>query len=149
MKNTIVVGLVDYENLGKTVNKVEIEYSFDGISFTASGTIWDAKQKNCLHAGLILDEILELFPEHDLVKRIHKVWSQWSLSDSCAGSPRQEEFLMNKNITQYEEAVLALTEAGLEPDSEYLYENKPYAYGSSLLQKKIPQAVADEILSWA
>jgi hypothetical protein len=37
---------------------------------------------------------------------------------------------------------------GLQPDPNYLYNNKPYAYGSRWLKRVLPQNIIDEIESW-
>lgn len=148
MKKTIVLGKVDYNNSGVKNNQVDIEYTFDGKRFSASAGVWNARKTDYESCGQMLDEVLSLFPDHELVQRIHKVWKKWHLNDMTAGSPRQEAHLENLNINNYDQAISALTEAGLEPDTEYMHNEQPYHYGTAWLQTELPQSVVDEILSW-
>lgn len=152
MKKKIVVGKVDYENKGTASNSVEIEYSLKDGRFSASGNIWMSSRKDILSGGQNLEEIADMFPDHDLVQRIVKVWKKWHLNDMKAGSPKQEEFLANLNLPNngnfHETAKAKLKDAGLDPDESFLHYNKPYEYGSAWITIDLPDAVVAEIESW-
>jgi hypothetical protein len=149
MQKKFIIGMVDYENLGRKSNKVEIDVSFDGERFSASGGIWNSRKSDYVCCGQMLEEILELFPENQLVQRIVKVWRKYHLNDMTAGSPKQMAFLdqFDESLT-YDLACQKLADAGLNPDEDYLINDMPYSYGSSWLNTSIPDHIQSEILSW-
>jgi hypothetical protein len=154
MEYKYVIGKCNYENKG-LVNLAEVEWKLDGGNFSASGGIWNTSsgsRRDYVTCGQILKELLSLFPEDQLLQRIVGVWEKWHLNDLKAGSPRQEEFLSTKNAPKgdhYEWAIQELTDAGLNPDSEYLYQDSPYKYGSAWLKAELPSSVIAEIESWS
>lgn len=76
----------------------------------------------------------------ELVAAFREIWGTWHLNDAQAGSPAQMEYLRGKNL-RYEQACEELAAAGLNPDPDYLYDGKPYRYGSAWLFKSVPEAV--------
>lgn len=151
MRKKLVIGKVDYENHGEPRNSVEIEYELKDGKFSASGHIWNYSRRDTLSGGQNLDEILELFPDNELVQRVVAVWKEWHLNDMHAGTPKQEEFLATLNLPNsnyYETAKAKLKDAGLDPDESYLYNGQPYSYGSAWLFIEIPPHIVAEIESW-
>ena len=149
-----VIGKCNYEGKGE-VNVAEVEWSLKDGRFSAMGGIWNTAsglRRDYLSCGQNLDKLISLFPENELLTRIHRVWKKWHLNDMIAGSPRQEDFLAGKtapNGDHYHWAVETLTAAGLNPDTEYLHEGKPYNYGSAWLTSELPAGVISEIESWS
>lgn len=149
MQKKIIIGKVDYENTGFKLNLVEIDVSFDGEKFSASGGIWNSRKRDYITCGQILEEILSLFPDNQLVQRIVTVWRKYHLNDMTAGSPRQMAFLDQFDTSfTYEIACQKLTDAGLNPDEDFLIDDIPYTYGSRWLHTSIPDHIQSEILSW-
>ena len=68
--------------------RAQIEWELvnkDGkITFTASGS-------HPRGGGQCLDQFLEDYPEDEMVRRIHTVWSRWHLNDMHAGCEHQRE----------------------------------------------------------
>lgn len=93
-----------------------------------------------------LAEFAEGWNEETLNKFL-EVWDNWHLNDMVAGSPRQEAFLKANPVTDrlnyYDAACKVLADAGLNPDTEYLQDGKPYKYGHSWLKVEVPQNVLD------
>lgn len=150
MKKKLVIGNVDYNKTGY-FNEVTIEYSLIDGRFSASGNIWMSTKRDIISGGQNLDEIGSLFPDNELVQRIVSIWRKWHLNDMNAGSPRQTEFLEKLNLPNYDHYNVAkekLKEAGLDPDESFVYEGKPYSYGSAWLKVELPQSVIEEIESW-
>ena len=149
MKKTIQFGKVDYTNNGKKNCLVEVEINFDGTKFSASGTIWNHLKTDCYCAGQILDEIKELIPNNKLFNQIHNIWKKYHLNDMTAGSPKQVEYL--KTIQKPDDAEFytweceQLKKVNLLHDESYLYDGKPYKYGSAWLTTEIPTEVKQEI----
>lgn len=77
------------------------------------------------------------------------IWDQWHLNDMIAGSPRQEAYLKLNPVSyeypqsHYKVACEVLKKAGLNPDTEYLHNSKPYSYGHAWLFKEVPQDVIE------
>lgn len=73
------------------------------------------------------------------------IWKAWHLNDMQAGSPRQTAYLDANPITDrlnhFTAALAALTEAGLQPDAEYLHNGEPYSYGKAWLKVEVPAEV--------
>jgi hypothetical protein len=153
-KNKYIIGKCNYEGKGN-VNIAEVEWELKDGNFSAMGGIWNTasgSKKDYISGGQILDELLSLFPDDQLLSRIHSVWKKWHLNDLIAGSARQEAFLAGKTAPSsdhYQWATETLAAAGLNPDTEYLREGKPYQYGSAWLSSEIPPAIISEIESWS
>lgn len=76
--------------------------------------------------------------------RFLQVWRGHHLNDMRAGSPRQMEWLrVNPGNDNYTKALEALTEAGLNPDAEYLHNGKPYVYGTAWLRSDVPEGALE------
>lgn len=146
------IGKCKYEN-DSASNEAEIEWKLENGKFSASGCIWKRNKSDHLIGGQVLEELKELFPEDELVSRIVSVWQKWHLNDLTAGSPRQTEFLAQfpnqSNNNYYEWAKDKLKDAGLEPDEDFIYNEKAYSYGSAWLHTELPSAIVCEIESWS
>lgn len=85
----------------------------------------------------------------ELIDRFFDVWDRWHLNDMRAGSPRQRAWLAEHPVksvypqSHYVEAGERLARVGLNPDTEYLHDGKPYTYGSAWLSEDVPQDVID------
>ena len=151
MRKRFEIGKVDYENKGTANYPVDIEYSLINGRFSASGNIWLPSRRDIVSGGQNLEEIASLFPDNEQVQRIVAVWRKWHLNDMHAGSPKQEEFLEKLNLpnhNHYENAKAKLEEAGLNPDESFIFNGRPYEYGSAWLYVELPPAVISEIESW-
>ena len=153
MKNKLDLGKIDYENTGTAQNAVEITWELRDGRFSAQGGIWNKSHRDYLSCGQNLDEIAELFPDNEKVQKIHQVWKEWHLNDMTAGSPRQETFVKKlKQANQpfdYDTIKQKLTDAGLDPDPEFIYKGTPYSYGSAWLMRELPAEIIEEIESWS
>tara|TARA_R100000278_G_scaffold33502_1_gene30424 strand:- start:219 stop:713 length:495 start_codon:yes stop_codon:yes gene_type:complete len=150
MKKTIQFGKVDYMNNGKKNCLIEVELNFDGVRFSASGTIWNHLKTDCYSAGQNLDTIKKFLPNNKLFNKIYDIWKKYHLNDMTAGSPKQEEYL--KSIISedsldysYDLKCEKLKEVNLLHDKSYLYDGKPYQYGTAWLTTEIPTEVKQEI----
>lgn len=85
-----------------------------------------------------------------MVARFVAYWRRWHFNGMRAGSPRQSDYLRKHPISvvfpesRYEKERQALTDAGLNPDTEYNRDGEPYAYGSAWLHEDVP----DSVLAW-
>ena len=150
MKKTIQFGKVDYMNNGKKNCLIEVELNFDGVRFSASGTIWNHLKTDCYSGGQNLDTIKKFLPNNKLFNKIYDIWKKYHLNDMTAGSPKQEEYL--KSIISedsldysYDLKCEKLKEVNLLHDKSYLYDGKPYEYGTAWLTTEIPTEVKQEI----
>ena len=133
--------------------RATVEWYLKDGRFSASGIIDENNRGRWrdYSAGQCLDEILEIFPNDELIQRIHKVWKKWHLNDMHPGTPNQEAYLAKfeqPRSDHYSWAKEKLAEAGLDPDPNYEYNGKPYSYGSAWLNVELPRAIEEEILSW-
>lgn len=74
------------------------------------------------------------------------IWDKWHLNDMQAGSPKQRAHLATLKFpgypaNHYTWACERLVEAGLQPDPNYLHNDKPYSYGNAWLHKEVPADV--------
>lgn len=80
--------------------------------------------------------------------QLREVWNNWHLNDMQAGSPAQTAYLkanpVSDRLDYYTKACEALAAANLNPDPNYLKDNKPYRYGSAWLRVDVPE----DVLSW-
>jgi|TARA_R100000482_G_scaffold108938_1_gene51172 hypothetical protein len=150
MKKTIQFGKVDYMNNGKKNCLIEVELNFDGVRFSASGTIWNHLKTDSYSGGQNLDTIKKFLPNNKLFNKIYDIWKKYHLNDMTAGSPKQEEYL--KSIISedsldysYDLKCEKLKEVNLLHDKSYLYDGKPYQYGTAWLTTEIPTEVKQEI----
>ena len=149
MKKIIQFGKVDYLNNGKKNCLVEVEINFNGITFTSSGTIWNHLKTDCYSGGQNLDTIKKFLPNNKLFNKIYNIWKKYHLNDMTAGSPKQVEYL--KSIQKPEDAEFytweceQLEKVNLLHDKSYLYNGKPYKYGTAWLTTEIPTKIKQEI----
>ncbi len=104
-------------------------------------------------AGQCVNEVVSHFPDDEKAQRMKEIWQEWHLNHITAGSPAQREYLKQHKVndtklSHYEQAVKQLTEAGLQPDPNYIHNGKPYLYGTAWLKRTIPQEIIKEIESW-
>lgn len=154
MKRVAYFGKVDYEGAGSNRNTVEVEVKLEDGRLSICGGIWNSRHTDYLSCGQNLETILSLIPSDKRLQSIVRVWRRWHLNDMKAGSPRQERWLREHPIgavypkSHYEEACKALAAVGLNPDTEYLHEGKPYSYGSAWLKETLPAEVIAEVENW-
>lgn len=85
----------------------------------------------------------------DKIETFLNYWDQWHLNDLTAGSPAQERYLAEHPIeykypqSHYDAACQALESAELNPDPDFIYNDKPYKYGHAWLFTKIPDDVIE------
>lgn len=154
MRKTILLGKVDYNQDGRKNCPAELEISWDGKRFSASGNIWQPNRRDCYSCGQIVEKVAGYFPDNQLAQRILAVWRDWHLNDMRAGSPAQQAWLNANPVSfmchesHYTKAGEALAAAGLNPDPNYLHNGAPYEYGSAWLLEEIPAEIVSEIESW-
>ena len=151
MKKTISLPKIDFNNIGKKINAVDIHLSFENGCFTASGTIWNNIKSDCIAAGQMLGEISKFYPNNKLVKKIVSIWRQYHLNDLTPGSPKQMDYLKSLKNQSYGDLYTwqrtKLAEVDLLIDKSFLHNGKPYEYGSAWLKTEIPENVQQEIFS--
>jgi hypothetical protein len=151
MKKTISLPKIDFNNIGKKINAVDLEISFENGCFSASGTVWNNIKSDCIAAGQMLGEISKFYPNNKLVKKIVSIWSEYHLNDLTPGSPKQMAYL--KSLSKPSDAEFytweceQLKKVNLLIDESFLHNGKPYEYGSAWLKTKIPENVQQEIFS--
>lgn len=140
-----------YGKAKRNAVSVEVRYALhkreDGTlywEFCASGDIWNTTHTDIVCGGQCLDT-MRIFPEirdNDIFRIIYPIWERWHLNGMNAGSPNQrkalEEYFKGEHHT-YEEACKYLKGCGVYEDGEYLYEGKPYRYGTAWLVEEIPE----------
>jgi hypothetical protein len=90
-----------------------------------SGSLVGGGNNTC---GQCLDEILEVFPDDDRIKVIHKTWKQYHLNDMRAGCVHQIE----GNCSDQQIMAQVCSKTG-------------YKYGSAWLFEEIPTQVLNEL----
>lgn len=132
---------------------IKIKWEDGKLSIT--GVVGPYKNGDCAGScGQILDELLTAIPTAEFtkndLKRLHAVWKEWYLNDLTAGSPAQETYLKANPVTfeypqsYYDAACKALIAAGLQPDTSYLRDGKPYSYDSAWLFTEVPA----DVIAW-
>jgi len=152
MKKTFNFGKIKYNtNRKENPVTVTIKLTDDGC-FTASGYIYNRLKTDCLCCGQCLDTIKKYMPHNKTFNQIYDIWKKYHLNDMNAGSPKQSE-IINKYFNDnpfhydYDLVCLALDSLGLLEDDSYIYNNKPYRYGSAWLKTEIPAPVKNQITS--
>lgn len=149
MKRTIRFGKVDYNGSGRKNCLVTVDIELEDGRLSICGNIWNPRETDCYSCGQNLDEIVKLVHTPKM-KRIHAIWERWHLNDMKGGSPAQEAYLREHPVafvypqSHYEKVSEALAADGLNPDSSYLHEGKPYRYGSAWLKEELPADVVAE-----
>lgn len=173
MKKIFNFGEIDFTGNGKADNLVTIEaelktrggkqtYKVDPktkerthtgnitpsyVEFTASGSVWNARQTDCLTCGQCLDTIAEYIAD-PVFAEIYKLWKQYHLNGMHAGTPEQEaavnEWKAAGNKYDYMAACEYLKSINMyEVNCTVLsggrrYNNEPYRYGSAWLIQELP-----------
>lgn len=83
----------------------------------------------------------------ELVEKFREIWEEWNLNDLTAVSPAQAAWIKANKLdyaypkSHYQVYADALTEAGINPDPDFLHEGKPYKYGHAWLRREVPNDV--------
>lgn len=152
MKKTIRLGVKP--GSGNIYCKIEIKNG----KLSISGVEGPQGNGNCLGSCGQIDmhlrdeqDSIELAPgwTKEMLARFFDVWKEWHLNDMQAGSPAQREWIAANPLdttyplSHFEVYRDALTDAGINPDPNYIHNGRPYAYGSAWLQQELPQDVID------
>ena len=118
---------------------IDIEYANGVLKMCgiwhSQGQIYDQLTDESLvpNSNYVYEDLLE----------IQRIWKRYHLNDMRAGTPKQEEFVREWQLTHaydYTEVCKALSEADL------LYDNG-YKYGSSWLREEVPLEVIKYLFS--
>tara|TARA_B100000900_G_C20102237_1_gene522416 strand:- start:47 stop:523 length:477 start_codon:yes stop_codon:yes gene_type:complete len=150
MKRIFNFGKIDYCNNGKKENLVTIEVEYKDGCFSASGNIWNRLGTDILSGGQNLDDIKKYSSQlknKNTFYKIFNIWKSYHLNDMTAGSPKQMDFIKThyKNTYDYDLLCDELAKNDLLFDKSYIYEGKPYRYGSAWLKTKIPTNIENQI----
>lgn len=142
----------------------ELKQGQNGLEFSASGGVWNSRNSDYDFCGQCLDELARLAPYDQLVQRIVKVWTEWHLNGTNAGTPRQTAKISEYKAAgwkyDYSEACDKLKADGLYEDSvdglactgdwpeAVKNGTRGYRYGERWVYRPIPQSIIDEIRSW-
>lgn len=159
LHKTIRCGKLDWERRGRRTNEAELELSLERRDghwrFSCCGAVWDRKHDDCVAGGQCLDEMFA-HKEMEPWREIYELHRLYHLNDMRAGSPAQEKAVKawskrrEKSGKRYDytEACEMLKRKGLLEDKGYLYEGKPYHYGTAWLTEDIPEADLEKIRKW-
>lgn len=147
MRKILSFGKVDFNNTGKKINEVEIEVNFENDRLSICGRVWNSKKTDIIAGGQCLDDLKPFFKHNKKFNYIHTIWNEYHLNDMKAGSPLQEAFIKNLNlpIYNYSDICKELENAGLLVDDSFIYNDKPYRYGSAWLFSPIPNEIKNYI----
>ena len=123
--------------------------------FAASGAIWNNTHTDYISGGQNLDHLNEYAAVRAVAefREVYDLWKKYHLNGLTAGSPAQESAIKEykaENAKQgkrydYTEACEFLKARGLLDDEGYIYDGKPYRYGSAWLVTEIPEADKERI----
>lgn len=123
--------------------------------FSACGNIWNTRHTDIICGGQCLDELNKIAEIHAVAefREVYDLWKKYHLNGMTAGSPAQESAIKEykaENAKQgkrydYTEACEFLEARGLLDDEGYIYEGKPYRYGTAWLVTEIPEADKERI----
>lgn len=151
------LGKCDAIGGGAKRNEAYITWEFKDGKFSMCAEIWMASKRDIIMGGQCVREVAAFFPEDEKAQRMVEIWERWHLNDLVAGSPAQMKWLRDNPLdpkeyaypaSHYDVAGKKLEEAGLNPDPDYIHNEKPYKYGHAWLKEEIPADVAAEIESW-
>lgn len=137
---------------GKINRQLFAEISFADGRLSIYGVIGPKSNGDSFGAfGQIQEELGRVVPakgwDEEMVKKFQTIWNRWHLNDLNAGTPKQEAFLRGLEDGNgglgYEKAVEALKEAGIYEDEDYIWNGKPYRYGSAWLKEEVPADVVE------
>lgn len=131
----------------------KIEYSNNRLRI--SGVVSPTSNSNYRGScGQIMDNLLNCKPgkdwDYEKIEMLYDIWNQYHLNDMLAGSPNQRACLAMHKLgnpgerVDYDTALEILGNAGIQPDPDYLHNEKPYKYGTAWLSIDIPEP----ILKW-
>jgi hypothetical protein len=143
------LGKVDYNGSGRKNCKAAITWALEDGRFSMSAEICNPRQTDCYVCGQCVDTVAAFFKSNQKVQRMLVIWREYHLNDMMAGSLAQMAWRADHPKLDYVEACQKLTEAGLNPDPNYIHNGKPYAYGSAWLRREIPAEIIAEIESWS
>lgn len=148
IKKVFELGKIAYEG-NRKINRVTIQAELKNNDqnqpcFTASGNIWNGSNTDIVCGGQMIDEILELLPNNETVKSLHRLWKLYHLNDLNAGTVKQTEaidsWVLAGNKYEYNEACNYLKNIGL-------YVDGGYQYGTAWIYFPIPENDLQEIIS--
>lgn len=145
-KKTFKFRKIDFNGTGKKINLAEVEVSFDGIKFSASGSVWNSKQTDIISGGQNLDEMYKHLKRNKTFLIIYSLWKQYHLNDLTPGTPKQMAFLSTiqrpNNAEFYTWECEQLEKVDLLIDD---LDGKPYKYGTKWLTSDIPAYAKEDI----
>jgi hypothetical protein len=96
------LGKVDYLRNGRKTCPVVVEFQLypqdngKGLTFSASGEIWNHLGTDCYCCGQNLDEIAKFFPHHEAFQALYRTWKEYHLNDLQGGCSHQIGFGWDK-----------------------------------------------------
>lgn len=137
-----------------TRHSIFCEIKYQGGNLSITGVEGPMRNGNAYgNAGQIVmslttDSVYRYAPDWSaaMLNQFLTYWRRWHLNDMLPGSPAQMDYIRNYEIIHgdYHYRCKSLSDAGLNPDSGYLYNGEPYAYGSAWLREDVPE----EVLRW-
>lgn len=144
---------VDYRLEVKTGNNETRLY----WEFSAMGDIWKNLHTDIICGGQCLDHMsgYASIRNNATFREVYALWKRWHLNGMKAGSPAQEEALKEYRANlqrvggryDYTAACEFLQSKGLLEDKGYMYNGKPYKYGTAWLVEELPEDVKERIRS--
>ena len=153
---------VDYNHIGRRINaaSIEVEYRLkvkyhNGEpslywEYSACCAIWNHIHTDHISGGQNLESMAKFaaIRNDKNFSEAFSLWKAYHLNGMTAGSPAQESAIKEykaENAKQgkrydYTEACEFLKARGLLDDEGYIYDGKPYRYGSAWLVTEIPEA---------
>jgi hypothetical protein len=141
MKKVINFGKVDYNNIGKPINRVTVEVKFNDGKLSICANIWNGSNTDIVCGGQCIDTLQEFdsIKNNELFTSIYRLWKLYHLNDMHAGTIEQENAIKEweelGNKYDYTEACNYLKSINLY---EVSYNGSPYTYGHSWLFQEIP-----------
>lgn len=116
------------------------------ICFSMQAAEWDKRHYDYDRCGQCVEYIAGLFPKDKKAQRMMEIWKRYHLNDMRAGTPKQEDYLREKELQgweykSYKNACETLKAAGL-------YEDNGYKYGHAWNYEEIPEEIIKEIMAW-
>jgi hypothetical protein len=147
MRKILSFGKVDFNNTGKKINEVEIEVNYNNDRLSICGSVWNSKKTDIIAGGQCLDEIKPYLNNDKKFNYIYLLWKKYHLNDMKAGSPLQQAFIDELELEHYDYEIICkeLENAGLLLDESFIYNDKPYHYGSAWLFSPIPNEIKNYI----
>jgi len=132
MSKTFNFGKIDFYGIGRKVNLVTVEvnlrYREDGKPiFTASASVWNIHQTDCVQCGQCLDTIYPFFTDNKLFCTIYKMWLLYHLNNTNCGTVKQDMAI--KKHFSYTNQQYEYTKAKEFLKSIDLYNDNGHKYG--------------------